>query len=97
MVYTTIVHIWILPGKEAELKAVLVSAKEIFLKVPGTLHLLGMQDPKDSTAFSIVERYETEEAHAAHLAHPHFKVFMGSLGPLLDSSRERQLVHYVEF
>jgi quinol monooxygenase YgiN len=42
------------------MRATLKTAKETYLKDPGTLNWFIMQDPKDSAAWSIVERYEDE-------------------------------------
>jgi quinol monooxygenase YgiN len=72
MVKTIIVHFWTLPKKEAEdqMKAILKEAKATYLKDAGTLDWLVMQDPKDSTAWSIVERYEDEAVRVISLSFP---------------------------
>ncbi|KAF8211811.1 hypothetical protein K438DRAFT_1807993 [Mycena galopus ATCC 62051] len=96
MVETVIVHFWTAPGKEAEMKAVLLEAAETYLKDPGTLNWFVMQDPKDPSAWSIVERYEDEAAMKVHFENPHFKKFMTDVGPLTEGTQERQILTYTE-
>ncbi|KAJ7822481.1 hypothetical protein B0H14DRAFT_1318967 [Mycena olivaceomarginata] len=98
MVKTIIVHFWTLPKKEAEdqMKAILKEAKATYLKDAGTLDWLVMQDPKDSTAWSIVERYQDEAAFNAHFANPYYKKFMADVGPITDSAKETQILIFEE-
>ncbi|KAJ7204625.1 hypothetical protein B0H12DRAFT_1035250 [Mycena haematopus] len=98
MVHTVIVHFWTAPGKEAEMKAVLLEASQIYLKDAGTISWFVMQDPKDSTAWSIVERYENEDSMKIHFSNPYFKKFMADVGPLMitEGPKERQILTYVE-
>jgi len=96
MVFPAIVHFWTLPGKEAEMKAVLLKASQTYLKDEGTLNWFVMQDTKDPTAWSAVERYENESCLKTHFENPYFKKFTEDVVPLLDSSKERQILTYNE-
>jgi hypothetical protein len=58
MVFTLVVHLWTQPGKEAEMKDILIEASQTYLKDKGTINWFVMQDAQDPTAWSIVERYE---------------------------------------
>ncbi|KAF7330960.1 putative Antibiotic biosynthesis monooxygenase [Mycena venus] len=91
MVYTVIVHLWTAPGKEEEMKAVIKEASAIFLKDEGTINLFSMQDSKDPTAWTFVERYEGEHIHKLHMENPYFKKFMAAIGPLVDPARKEQI------
>ncbi|KAJ7822478.1 hypothetical protein B0H14DRAFT_2828462 [Mycena olivaceomarginata] len=99
MVQSIIVHFWTLPTKEADdqMRATLKTAKETYLKDPGTLNWFIMQDPKDSTAWSIVERYEDEAALKTHFENPYLKQFMLKVRPLTDPAKETQILTYEEF
>ncbi|KAJ7862626.1 hypothetical protein B0H14DRAFT_2739964 [Mycena olivaceomarginata] len=99
MVRTLIVHLWTLPTKEAEdqMRATLKTAKDIYLKDSGTHNWFIMQDPKDSTAWSIVERYEDEDAVKTHFANPHFQQFMIDVRPITDPAKATQILTYEEF
>ncbi|KAF8211819.1 hypothetical protein K438DRAFT_2011267 [Mycena galopus ATCC 62051] len=96
MVQTLIVHLWTAPGKEDEMKAALLESAQIYLKDAGTINWFVMQDPKDPTAFSIVERYEDEEAIKTHFANPHFEKFRTVIGPLTEGAKEKQIIPYTE-
>ncbi|KAF7330959.1 Antibiotic biosynthesis monooxygenase protein [Mycena venus] len=109
MVFTAIVHFWTAPGKEEEMKAVLKEAAAIYLKDEGTLNWFIMQDSKDPTAWSVVERYEGGAFYSTlltdgyfiqslklHMENPHFKKFMTNVGPLEDPARERQILTHNE-
>ncbi|KAF7330953.1 Antibiotic biosynthesis monooxygenase [Mycena venus] len=96
MVYTVIVHAWTLPGKEAEMKKLLIEASQIFLKDKGTIDWFVMQDAQDPTAWSIVERYEAESDLKAHHENPYFQKFPEVFGPLLDSDKPFQIFSHNE-
>ncbi|KAF8211821.1 hypothetical protein K438DRAFT_1568486 [Mycena galopus ATCC 62051] len=96
MVYTAVVHLYTQPGKEAEMRAELIKASQIYTKDKGTIDWFVMQDQKDPTAWSIVERYESESDVKTHTANPHFKLFPKLIGPLLDRKRPTQLLHHHE-
>lgn len=63
MVYTITVHLYCNDAPESipRLKAKLVEAAGVYRKDHETLDWLVMQDVKDPRAFTIVERFETEE------------------------------------
>ncbi|KAF8188782.1 hypothetical protein K438DRAFT_1722375 [Mycena galopus ATCC 62051] len=96
MVYTLVVHLYTQPGKEAEMKNLLVESSQIYSKDKGTIAWFVMQDAKDPTAWSIVERYENESDFTTHQANPHFVVFQKIVGPLLDSERPPQILPHYE-
>ncbi|KAF8211817.1 hypothetical protein K438DRAFT_1958889 [Mycena galopus ATCC 62051] len=90
MVQTLIVHLWTAPGKEDAMKAALLESAQIYLRDPGTINWFVMQDPKDPTAFSIVERYENEEAIKTHIANPRFEKFRNDVAPLTEAQRRNR-------
>ncbi|KAJ6464521.1 hypothetical protein C8R45DRAFT_501319 [Mycena sanguinolenta] len=96
MVFILIVHLWTQPGKEAEMKAVLVEASQIYSKDQGTINWFVMQDAKDPTAWSIVERYDQESDVKTHQENPYYKKFRDLVGPLVDSARPMQILSYNE-
>ncbi|KAJ6472485.1 hypothetical protein C8R45DRAFT_936378 [Mycena sanguinolenta] len=51
--------------------------------------------PKDSSAWSIVERYENEESMKIHFENPYSKKFMTDVGPLTEAAQERQILTLV--
>ncbi|KAJ7650023.1 hypothetical protein FB45DRAFT_730891 [Roridomyces roridus] len=93
---TVIAHFWTLPGKEAEMKAVLLEARETYLKDKGLVSYYAMQDAKDPTAWSIIERFEDEAALGIHLANPYFKKFGADTAPIFDPARPVQLLTHNE-
>ncbi|KAJ6495461.1 hypothetical protein C8R45DRAFT_1134174 [Mycena sanguinolenta] len=96
MVFTLIVHLWSQPGKEAEIKALLAEASQIYSKDQGTIDWFVMQDAQDPTAWSIVERYEQESDLKTHQANPYYKKFGELGGPLLDPARPIQVLSHNE-
>jgi len=78
------------------MKAVLLEASQTYVKDEGTLNWFVMQDTKDPTAWSIVERYEEESSLKPHTENPYFKKFMEDIGPLVDPSKERQILTHNE-
>ncbi|KAK7053838.1 antibiotic biosynthesis monooxygenase protein [Favolaschia claudopus] len=98
MVKATIVHFWSLPGKESEMKAALLKAKETFQKDEGTLNWFILQDPKDPSAWSLVERYADDAAFQTHMANPYLKEFFGVVGPIMstEEGKQRQILSYDE-
>ncbi|KAF7347510.1 putative Antibiotic biosynthesis monooxygenase [Mycena venus] len=96
MVFTLIAHLWTQPGKEAEMKALLLEASQIYLKDEGTINWFVMQDTKDPTAWSIVERYEAESSLTLHTENPYYKKFIETVGPLVDPSKPPQILKHNE-
>ncbi|KAI4095759.1 MAG: hypothetical protein LQ348_002800 [Seirophora lacunosa] len=86
MVYTITVHLYCNDAPESipRLKAKLVEAAGVYRKDHETLDWLVMQDVKDPRAFTIVERFETEESQKYHLENPYWKTFDPAVLPLLD-------------
>ncbi|KAJ6455364.1 hypothetical protein C8R45DRAFT_1111403 [Mycena sanguinolenta] len=99
MVHTLIVHFWTAPGKEAEMKAALLDAQQKFLKEAGVLNWFIMQDPKDSSAWSVVERSNglPLQSLKAHGESPEFHKFVVDVGPLCTGAKEREVLSFVEF
>ncbi|KAJ6581954.1 hypothetical protein B0H19DRAFT_1061445 [Mycena capillaripes] len=96
MVYTVVVHFWTLPGKEAEMKQLLVEASQIYCKDEGTLDWLVMQDTENSSAWTAVERYEEEGSLKVHLENPYFKKFFDTVGTLFEPSKPPQILRHNE-
>ncbi|KAF7330955.1 DNA repair protein [Mycena venus] len=93
MVYTVVVQLYSQPGKEAEVKNVLVKASQAYSKDKGTIAWHVMQDQKDPTAWCIVERFEEESDLETHRANPFFKQFPKSIGPFLDRQRPMKIFY----
>ncbi|KAF7354745.1 Dimeric alpha-beta barrel [Mycena sanguinolenta] len=96
MVHTVVVHLYTQPGKESEMKKVLITASQTYSKDKGTLAWFVMQNEKDSTAWCIVERYENKDDVKTHAANPFFKTFPKLVGPLLDPKRPTQILRHNE-
>ncbi|KAF8211820.1 hypothetical protein K438DRAFT_1808020 [Mycena galopus ATCC 62051] len=98
MVYTIIAHLYTQPGKEAEMKNVLVEAARIFSKDKGTIAWFVMQDEKDPTAWATVERYENEGVSSTPMPHanPHYAMLQKLVGPWLDSERPMRIHRHNE-
>ncbi|KAJ6577618.1 hypothetical protein B0H19DRAFT_1120679 [Mycena capillaripes] len=92
MVFTLVVHVWTQPGKETEMKNLLLEASQTYVKDEGTLNWFVMQDAQDPTAWSIVERYESEGSVKIHQANPFYKKFMETVGPLSNPAKPIQIL-----
>ncbi|KAJ7224667.1 hypothetical protein GGX14DRAFT_426473 [Mycena pura] len=96
MVFTVVVHLWTQPGKEVEMKNILIEASQTYLKDKGTINWFVMQDAQDPTAWSIVERYEDQGDIKTHRENPYYKKFRELIGPFLDSAKPLQILQHNE-
>lgn len=86
MPVTVIAAIKVKPGTEARARDLLLAAVAPTLEEPGCLEYALHQSLTDSTEFSFVERWASDEALAAHAASalPHRLALRESLGELVD-------------
>ncbi|CDZ98036.1 Dimeric alpha-beta barrel [Phaffia rhodozyma] len=95
MVYTIVVHMRAKKGEEVKLYEKLKEASRVYRQDKETIDWFVMQDPKDSTKFCIVERYEHESSQKYHLENPYWKTFDPYVIPLLDGDMD--LTRWNEF
>ena len=69
------VHFEAAPGREKELEQVLLALREVSRSEPGCLTYELSRDPEHPAKFLLYEKFRDSDAHAAHLAAPHFQRF----------------------
>ena len=69
------VHFEAAPGREKELEQVLLPLREASRAEPGCLTYELSRDPEHPGKFLLYEKFRDSDAHAAHLAAPHFQSF----------------------
>ncbi|KAF2721347.1 hypothetical protein K431DRAFT_284952 [Polychaeton citri CBS 116435] len=85
MVYTLVVHLVAKDDPESikKLIAKLQEASQVYTKDKETLGWFVMQDHKEPTQFTIVERYAHESSQKYHLENPYWQTFDKYVIPLL--------------
>ncbi len=69
------VHFEAAPGRDKELEQVLLTLREASRGEPGCLTYELSRDPENPAKFLLYEKFRDSDAHAAHLAAPHFQAF----------------------
>ena len=69
------VHFETAPGREKELEQVLLPLRAASRSEPGCLTYELSRDPEHPEKFLLYEKFRDSDAHAAHLAAPHFQNF----------------------
>ncbi|PWN99127.1 hypothetical protein FA09DRAFT_242596 [Tilletiopsis washingtonensis] len=83
MVYTLVCHAEVKPECVELMRAKLVEAAAVYRKDRETLDWFVMQDEKEPTRFSIVERFEHESSQKYHLENPYWATFNPAVEPWL--------------
>ena len=73
------VHFEASPGREKELEQALKSVRDSSRTEPGCVIYELSRDPENPAKFLLYETFRDSDAHAAHLAAPHFKKFQDFL------------------
>ncbi len=69
------VHFEAAPGRDKELEQVLLALRQASRGEPGCLTYELSRDPEHPEKFLLYEKFRDSDAHAAHLAAPHFVNF----------------------